>query len=379
MLYLVEIIGLSIHFYGTIFDDKIYGRGTIDDKGPTIASLYAMKYVMDNFKINKRVRLILGLDEENNWESINYYRANEEHPDVSFSPDADFPCIYAEKEVISSYLSSPCFIDNSKNLNIIGIDCNNNPLNVVPRFCSATIWVNHININSVFAFIKNLANNDKSFDITLNISNNQIQVNSYGKQAHAAHPDLGINAISNLIYILDVTFKHFNCSNLFLEYVSKYIGNDFLGSLLGICFADFSGFLTLNIGYFELKDNLLKLGLNIRVPVTFASSDITSAFIGTIENLPITYEVHKIIPKLNLDSSNGLAVTLTRIFNDEYNSNYNPITIGGATYARAFNNCISFGPNFPNSKDMCHQTDEFISIHNLLFCVKVYARAILEL
>ena len=59
-------------FSGTIFDNKIYGRGAIDDKGPVIASLYAMKYVLDNCKVNKRVRLILGLNEENDWRCINY-------------------------------------------------------------------------------------------------------------------------------------------------------------------------------------------------------------------------------------------------------------------------------------------------------------------
>ena len=53
--------------------------------------------------------------------------------------------------------------------------------------------------------------------------------------------------------------------------------------------------------------------------------------------------------------------------------------IGGATYARAFDNCISFGPNLPGQKDMCHQTDEFISIDNLILASKIYAKAIYEL
>ena len=55
------------------------------------------------------------------------------------------------------------------------------------------------------------------------------------------------------------------------------------------------------------------------------------------------------------------------------------MAIGGGTYARAFDNCISFGPQMPDAKDMCHQTDEFISIDNLIFCTKVYAEAILKL
>ena len=59
--------------------------------------------------------------------------------------------------------------------------------------------------------------------------------------------------------------------------------------------------------------------------------------------------------------------------------NFSPIAIGGATYARAFKNCISFGPNFPGQTDMCHQVDEFIEIDNLILCSKIYAKAIYAL
>ena len=70
---------------------------------------------------------------------------------------------------------------------------------------------------------------------------------------------------------------------------------------------------------------------------------------------------------------------LCKIFNDYNNSNIPPEAIGGGTYARAFKNCISFGPKMPDAKDMCHQSDEYITIDNLLFCAKVYAEAILNL
>lgn len=76
-------------FEAQIVDNKIYGRGSIDDKGPVIASLYAMKAVMDYFNdnsivLNKRVRLILGLNEENDWKCIDYYKKHEEIPSIRF-------------------------------------------------------------------------------------------------------------------------------------------------------------------------------------------------------------------------------------------------------------------------------------------------------
>ena len=61
------------------------------------------------------------------------------------------------------------------------------------------------------------------------------------------------------------------------------------------------------------------------------------------------------------------------------NSNSEPIAIGGGTYARAFENCISFGANFPGVTDMCHQANEFIDIDKLILSCKIYAEAIYEL
>ena len=77
-------------FSPTIRDEKLFGRGSIDDKGPVVASLYAMKAIMDNTKVSKTVRLILGLNEEKGWKCIDYYKEHEKWPDISFSPDENF-------------------------------------------------------------------------------------------------------------------------------------------------------------------------------------------------------------------------------------------------------------------------------------------------
>ena len=140
-------------FDARIEDNKIYGRGAIDDKGPVMASLYAMKAVMDycsenNISINKRVRLILGLNEERDWKCINYYKEHEEIPSIGFSPDADFPCIYAEKGLLSPFLIMDYSNFKDKDIILSDINCNNNPLNVVPKYCSCTISVkNNIDID----------------------------------------------------------------------------------------------------------------------------------------------------------------------------------------------------------------------------------------
>ena len=133
-----------------------------------------------------------------------------------------------------------------------------------------------------------------------------------------------------MIIILDKLFKNYDIIIPLFDLFTQYIGLDFNGDKLNINIPDESGILTLNVGQFYFKNDELKIGFNLRTPIN---------------------------------------TTL----------NSEPIAIGGATYARAFDNFVSFGANLPGQKDMCHQTDEFISIDNLIIAYEIYCRAIKEL
>ena len=106
-----EIIGIAAHldvvpegdgwthepFALTRDGDYVYGRGTTDDKGPIVEGLYAMKMLRDSgVKLNKRVRLIMGCNEENGSECMKHYNKVAEELSYGFTPDADFPCIHGE-------------------------------------------------------------------------------------------------------------------------------------------------------------------------------------------------------------------------------------------------------------------------------------------
>ena len=369
-------------FSANIFDNKIFGRGAIDDKGPVIASLYAMKAVMDNCNVNKRVRLILGLNEERDWQCINYYKEHEEIPSIGFSPDADFPCIYAEKSILTSYLSMDYSLYKNNSNIITNIDCNNNAINVVPKFCSINLKIDSdkILMNDFISNSKNII--DKySFEIDIyKINDEEIKFTSHGIQAHSAHPDLGINAISRLIVVLDELFKKYSINIELFDFFAKYINTEYNGEKLNINFEDESGKLTLNVGDFALEQATLKIGMNLRIPIHTPIAEIKNSFLKYINPYyNISFDTKKYMPALYISKDSYLVKTLCNIYNKMTNSNYEPIAIGGATYARAFDNCISFGANLPNQKDMCHQTDEFISIDNLILASKIYAEAIYEL
>ncbi len=356
----------------TIEDGKIYGRGTTDDKGPMIASLYAMKAVAENVKVNKRVRLIIGLNEENDWKCINYYKKHEEMPTVGFSPDADFPCIYSEKALLTIYTEEK-YLENEK-IKIKEIDCKNNRINVVPKYCRVTLEVDKEIAEDVNILLLSKINDKISFIK----NNNQFTIETTGIQSHAAHPELGENAISKMILILNDVFNRYDVQNKTIELLSEKIGIETDGNNLGIKHENKElGDLTLNLAQLELIDGKIKSGMNLRIPGDYKLEEVKEKVLKELNEINPYFEGEK--PALYIPKNNEIVQKLCKIYNEYTGTENEPLAIGGATYARAFNNCVSFGAMKPNEPDMCHQVDEYISVKNLIDACNMYALAIYEL
>ena len=88
--------------YGAeIVDGNIVGRGTMDDKGPAISAIYALAAVKAaGLKMRRKVRIMLGCDEESGWGCMSHYYEHEKMPDMAFSPDADYPVVNSEKGIV---------------------------------------------------------------------------------------------------------------------------------------------------------------------------------------------------------------------------------------------------------------------------------------
>lgn len=371
---------LTPPFEATVKNGNIYGRGAIDDKGPVIASLYAMKAIKDNLKLSCRVRLILGLNEEKGWKCVKHYKEKEELPTIAFSPDADFPCIYAEKGIATIYLKEPYSTYENFPIKILNIDCNNNAINVVPKICKVTLSIDtsQIQISDVTEFL-NREIDESNFDINYSIEQNSIFLSSAGIPAHAAHPDLGENAISPMIVLLARLFRNFKYPISLFEFFDTYIGNEWNGKSLDLDLKDESGNLTLNVGNFCFYESSLQIGINLRIPVSTPIQEVTNSIIKKCKNYSLDTFIAGLQDPLYLPKDHSLVKTLCNIYNKATDSNLEPIAIGGGTYSRAFPNCISFGANFPGDTDMCHQANEFISINKLVLACKIYAEAIYEL
>lgn len=364
-------------FNPIIEDDRLYGRGAIDDKGPVVASLYAMKYVMNKIKPNKRVRLILGLNEEVSWKCIEYYKEHEEAPTIGFSPDADFPCIYAEKGFLNAYVDSHLPTDTG--IILRNLKCSN-AINIVPKIATCTLEVENLNVEEVNNDLLKLID-DLNYHIDVVVENNRfIHLTSNGVAAHSAFPELGVNALSRLLIILNKIYEKNNIKIPLFNFIDEKINTKINGEKLGINCNDESGDLTLNVSNALFENNNLTIGLNIRIPVTIYSSIVKQKITDKVQeytNIFIKFSDEK--QALYVPKNDTLVTTLCEIFNNTTGQNAEPITCNGATYARAFKNVVSFGANMPGNVDMCHQADEYINLKDLYTAIEIYIKAIWKL
>ncbi len=364
-------------FNPVIEDDRLYGRGAIDDKGPVVASLYAMKYVMDKIKPNKRVRLILGLNEEVSWKCIEYYKSHEEAPTLGFSPDADFPCIYAEKGFLNAYVDS--HIPTDTGIILRNLKCSN-AINIVPKIATCTLEVENLNAEEIKNDLISMIENN-NFHMDVSVENNRfIHITSNGVAAHSAFPELGVNALSRLLIILNKIYEKNNIEIPLFKFIDEKINISINGEKIGIDCNDESGDLTLNVSNAEFKDNNLTIGLNIRIPVTIYSSIVKQKITDSVQeytNIFVKFSDEK--QALYVPKNDPLVTTLCDIFNNVTGQKAEPITCNGATYARAFKNVVSFGLNMPGNVDMCHQADEYINLKDLYTAIEIYIKAIWKL
>ena len=85
-------------FSATIKDNRILGRGVLDNKAPTVSCLYALRALKELGVVPKLpIRMIFGCDEESGFSDIDYYLKTNKHPVMGFTPDCKFPVIYGER------------------------------------------------------------------------------------------------------------------------------------------------------------------------------------------------------------------------------------------------------------------------------------------
>lgn len=360
-------------FEGHIENDRLYGRGAIDDKGPTMAAWMAMKMVKEaGIPLNKRVRLIIGTDEESGFRCVKRYFEKEEMPHIGFAPDADFPIINAEKG-ISTLRFTTAKVEQEEQLQSFQAGTRTN---MVPDLATAVVYGELDTIEQEFEQFTQ----QHQLQGSIERKDHTIQLSLEGKSAHAMEPNDGINAGVYLAeFLKDVVTTA--GSKTFVEFISTSFFNDSRGNAFGLNYNDeMSGDTTLNAGIISFdpaKGGTVDVSL--RYSVTYDFEKQLTQCQTIMSDKGIAVDVTSNSKPHYIEESDDLIQSLSRVYERQTGEKATLLSIGGGTYARVLKKGVAFGMLFPGEKDVAHQVDEFVDIPNLIKAVAIYADAICEL
>lgn len=367
---------------GEISEGFVKGRGAVDDKGPVIASFYAMKALKEcGFRPEKTVRLILGLDEETEWEGMDYYLSNvKEVPDMGFTPDGDFPAIHGEKGILVFDLAKKFSGSGEKGLRLTSLK-GGNAANSVADFARAVVYDS---AGGGYEAIRSRAADFRGRDgrrVSCRAAGRSLEITARGVSAHGAKPEQGENAVSLIMEFLGgITFIDEDVND-FIEFYNEKIGYDLHGERIGCHISDEqSGSLVFNVGMIEADKGGGKITVNIRYPVT---ADYEAVYEGIMKasdkyNMGIIKGKHQ--PPIYIPADDPFIETLMEVYREHTGDNGSePLVIGGGTYARAIKNTVAFGARFPGEPELGHQKNECISVKSMTLLTEIYADAIYRL
>lgn len=342
-------------FEATIKDGWVFGRGVQDDKGPSLAALYAVKSLLDQgIQFKKRVRFIFGTDEETLWRCMARYNTIEEQASMGFAPDSSFPLTYAEKGLLQVKLHGPG--SDQLELEVGGA------FNVVPD-----------KANYHGPLYEQVCNGLKEAGYDYQSTEQTVTV--LGVPKHAKDASQGINAVIRLATILAPLQEH-----PALSFLATQAGQDGTGrQIFGDIADEPSGHLSFNVAGLMINHERSEIRIDIRTPVLADKEELVELLTRCAQNYQLRYEEFDYLAPLYVAKDSKLVSTLMQIYQEKTGDNSPAISSGGATFARTMPNCVAFGALFPGAKQTEHQANECAVLEDLYRAMDIYAEAVYRL
>lgn len=357
-------------YEGRIVDGKLYGRGAIDDKGPAVAALFALKALKDaGLPLKRRIRILFGLNEETGSADMKYYlNHGGEVPVMGFTPDGEYPVINGEKGLVTE--SYTCSWNQSGLVRIKEL-WGGTAHNIVPAQAWAMLHCPPGLAEEIAAL--------STEKITCTPIQGGLRVEAMGVSAHGGSPEEGENAVGRLMRFLARLPLEGTAAQP-IRFLAEKMGMEYDGASLGIAMSDqLSGPLTMNLGVLRGDENGMEVRLNYRYPVTrtfdSCGPTVEAAFAGA--GFTRAYQQHK--PRIYMPPETPLVEKLLKVYRECTGLPAQPKCIGGGTYAKMMPNILAFGPVFPGDEVREHKPDEFIEISRLMENTEILAAAMYEL
>ncbi len=369
-------------FSGQYFDNCIWGRGAMDDKGPVISALYAMRALKNlNMPLHKKVQLIIGTQEEVYWSDMEDYTKTYALPDYGFTPDGEFPMQNREKGYVDVELIFDKKAEKSGEFELEtlsgGVNINSIPPNAVAVLKG--------DMEKAKKLLEEYINQNPDFTANIYPSGNYFEISVEGRAVHSSQPEKGINAISILCKFLNTLNLSKNGGEILVKLITENLADDIYGKSIGLYSEDeyvngeYMHRTVISPTVANTRENKFHLYLNLRTAYGTTRQDLEVSFSDLCKNYGCTYNILECQEPIYISKDKPFLKTMESAYERIRGQKHIYTLAHGTSYAKAMPNIISAGPVFPGDVDYCHEKDERISLESLINCTKIYAQAIAEI
>lgn len=364
-------------FRPVVKGDKIFGRGTADDKGPAVAALYAMRAVKElNIPLKKNVRLILGTDEECGSSDITHYYSIEKEAPMTFSPDGAFPVVNTEKGSLNGNFTAE-WTPSAKLPRLVSVNAGIK-VNVVPGKANAVVMGVDTEV-----LLHAAAECGKRTGIRyeLDLEGERASVTAIGESAHASIPEEGNNALTGLlVYLSELPLAECPQTTMIRRLLELIPHGDTSGKALGIAMGDeISGDLTLAFSLLKVTESGLEGTFDSRCPVCSTEDNVLKVVRKNMEEKGFTFHTDSMRSPHHVDGNSEFVKTLLNAYENYTGRKGECVSMGGGTYVHELKNGVAFGAAMPETDNRMHGADEFAVIEELVVSAKIFAQVIVDL
>ncbi|NWD69722.1 dipeptidase [Pseudomonas gingeri] len=371
-------------FKVTLIGDRMYGRGTEDDKNGIVVALYAMKIIKEEkLPLARHFKLLVDTTEETSGDAIPYYFEHNPVPHYNLALDGGYPVVIAEKgygTVMANFARRKAEGQGAEITSMTG----GMATNQIPSTSVATLLTDQpaeLAASLQQAGSEYAKRNGGNFDITAKVDGKDVKLTVTGVSAHSSEPESGVNPVARMLDFINsldgkVALKHNHITDA-ARYAADNWGLDYLGGKLGVGFSDaFMGPLTTSLTYVGMNEKAFKLAVNLRVPKG-KSPEVLKREIA--DKLSAWSQKTHIAPAFDYSIAEPMyrnpegewTKALLAVASENLGMEHKFGTSAGATSVHELPNGVQFGLARPEVKYTGHTDNEFKTVDQFLLDLQI--------
>ncbi len=374
-------------FKVTLVGDRMYGRGTEDDKNGIVVTLYAMKVIKEEkLPLARNFKLLVDTTEETTGDAIPYYFERNPTPNYNLALDGGYPVVIAEKGYGTVMANFPQRKAQGKGAEITtltgGLATNQIPSTSVATLVTdkpAELAASLQKAGSEYA--QRHAGNGGKFEVSAKVDGKNVKLTVTGVSAHSSEPESGVNPVARMLDFLNslngkVALKHNQITDA-ARYAADNWGLDYLGGKLGVGFSDdFMGPLTTSLTYVGVKDNAFQLAVNLRVPKGKSPQVLKSEIADKLDawskkaKVAVAFD-YSIAEPMYRNPEGEWVKALLAVATENLGMEHKFGTSAGATSVHELPNGVQFGLARPEVKYTGHNDNEFKTVEQFLLDLQI--------